>query len=86
MTAATVVPAVALSALTGTLFRSGGMVVGLAGGAAAGLLMGGIISFVLDRLTRPHLTAELRRRGLCPQCGYDLRATTGACAECGSEA
>ena len=29
--------------------------------------------------------ARLRlARGLCPECGYDLRATPGRCPECGA--
>jgi hypothetical protein len=29
---------------------------------------------------------RLRRRGRCPVCGYDLRATPGRCPECGQPA
>ena len=31
-------------------------------------------------------TAERKRFGRCPNCGYDLRATPGRCPECGTAA
>jgi hypothetical protein len=32
------------------------------------------------------LARARRRRGLCPDCGYDVRATPGRCPECGAPA
>jgi hypothetical protein len=49
---------------------------------AVGLLIG--LPAVLF-LRRIHGVAQRRVRGLCPVCGYDVRATPARCPECGSE-
>lgn len=37
-------------------------------------------------LRRALIRFRRKRKGLCPQCGYDLRMTPGRCPECGAEA
>lgn len=41
-----------------------------------------LLPWVLRR-RRTRLLKERAARGLCPSCGYDLRATPGRCPECG---
>ena len=53
-------------------------------GSIAGVVLGSVNVFLMSRARRPHLQDQLRRRGLCPSCGYDLRATPGRCPECGA--
>jgi hypothetical protein len=38
---------------------------------------------VISWLMRPYVIAEVRARGLCVGCGYDLRASPDRCPECG---
>jgi predicted amidophosphoribosyltransferase len=46
--------------------------------AAAAIPIAGVI--------RARRTSHRQQRGLCPACGYDLRATPGRCPECGAGA
>ena len=46
--------------------------------------MGSLSIWFLQR-RRARRAGHRSRLGLCPQCGYDLRATPGRCPECGEE-
>jgi hypothetical protein len=48
------------------------------------LVLVGVIPSLMA--TRSYRTYRRRVRGLCPACGYDLRATPGRCPECGTDA
>ena len=45
----------------------------------------GIFAHYVTKRLKPRLLSELRRRGLCHECGYDLSGnTSGVCPECGA--
>jgi hypothetical protein len=55
-----------------------------AGGVPHWLLAGAFAAAPVGWAARRLKARRRRRRGLCPRCGYDLRATPGQCPECGA--
>ena len=51
--------------------------------AVPGIALLGVILLLIRRHRK---LRQLQRPGLCPSCGYDLRATPGRCPECGTGA
>jgi hypothetical protein len=51
-------------------------------GALALTLFVSALAVALTLLRRPHLRRLREDTGLCPECGYDLRATADRCPEC----
>ena len=61
-----------------------GMVTGLLSSWYGFYTLFGVFALLLIQLARRGNKAEYRRKaGLCLICGYDLRASEGACPECG---
>ena len=55
--------------------------------ASAGVLLWGLLLRLLWREVRQSIQERRKTEpGLCPTCGYDLRATPGHCPECGTAA
>ena len=51
-----------------------------------GTLLPGFVLYWLTagRIAARNLAVIIRGHGLCPSCGYDLRASPGRCPECGA--
>jgi hypothetical protein len=50
------------------------------------LILAAMLTYAIDWLRRQHRRRARLRSGLCPACGYDLRASTDRCPECGTPA
>jgi hypothetical protein len=84
--ATTAAIAFAAGALVGNLPPTTGEGIALAYGGAAVLVALWVLRATRVLVTPTERRLRRRRLGLCPSCGYDLRATPDRCPECGAAA
>jgi hypothetical protein len=81
-------PTAAVAASAWAAYRFPGGFAGVSTGFIAFFIVWSTLLLIravtLAAMMRPRVLAELRTRGLCTQCGYDLRGTPGRCPECGT--
>ena len=79
-----VLPMMSLRALMGDTFARGAARELVCFWLSYLLILGAILAFFIVPARRRHRVARRRALGLCLTCGYDLRASSERCPECGT--